>query len=57
MTIYGPAPRRHTLSPGSEMGAITHMWSTACGANANKDEFGVNSGVLVYKVYVGLAPP
>jgi hypothetical protein len=43
---------RHTLTPTSTMGAITHMWSTACGANANPDEFSVNSGVVVYRIYV-----
>eukprot|EP00038_Savillea_parva_P021744 m.35942 g.35942 ORF g.35942 m.35942 type:complete len:537 (+) comp5344_c0_seq1:199-1809(+) len=42
----------HTLSPGSVMGAITHMWSTACGTNANPNEFTTNSGVLLYRVYV-----
>jgi len=42
----------HTLSAGSTIGAITHMWSTACGANANPDEFTTNSGVVIYRIYV-----
>lgn len=40
----------HTLSPGSAMGVVNHMWSTACGGRSI--DWASEGGIALYRLYV-----